>query len=195
MSDRATELFEAFVHAREAGGEPDPAVAIAAAGDQAEALAGMLVAYLATHPRAANEDEVLALAARPELAPPAAWPTLLPELRERTGTTRSQLVKRLADLLGVGGAEEQVASYVHELETGLLSPRRVRPAVVAALAAALRAPHALLEASRELVPPPPTGAAAFAREAPTASPMMTLPGTDPPSDPRVDDLFTGAADG
>ena len=195
MSDRTTELFEAFVEAREAGGAPDPAVAIAQACAEREALAGMLVAYLATHPRTVNEDEVLALATRPELAPPAPWPTLLPELRERSHTTRTQLVKRLAGLLDMGGAEDQVAGYVHELETGLLSPRRVRPAVVAALASALRAPRTLLEASRDLVPPAPSGAAAFAREAPSASPMMALPGTEPRSDPRVDDLFTGAADG
>jgi hypothetical protein len=195
MSDRATELFEAFVDAREAGGAPDPAAAIAEAGDQGEALAGMLVAYLATHPRAASEDEVLALAARSELVPPAAWPTLLPELRERTHTTRSQLVKRLAELLDARTAEQQVAGYVHELEAGLLSPRRVRPQVVAALATALRAPQALLEASRALPSPPPAGAAMFAREGALPAAMMALPSIDPDGDPRIDDLFTGGEDG
>lgn len=194
MSDRATELFEAFVRAREAGEAPDPAAAIAEAGDRGEALAGMLVAYLATHPRAASEDEVLALAGRPELTPPAAWPDLLPELRARTRTSRGQLVRRLAELLDARGAEHQVAGYVHELEAGLLSPRRVRPQVVAALATALRTPRALLEASRALPAPPPAGAATFAREGALPAAMMTLPSTDA-QDPRVDDLFTGGGDG
>ena len=195
MSDRAIELFERFVAECEAGGAPDPAAVIAGAGDEAEALSGMLVAYLATHPLAVSEDEVRELAERPELAPPAAWPTLLPELRARTHTTRSQLVERLAELLGVRGCESQVAGYVHELEVGLLSPRRVRPQVVLALATALSVPRTLLETSRTLTQPPPTQPAAFARRAPVASPMLSMPGMEPAGDPRVDDLFTGGDDG
>ena len=84
------------------------------------------------------------MAARPGARPPQPWSQLLPELRARTGTTRGELVRRLAARSGVADREPQVAGYVHELETGQLQPEAVRPAVVAALAAVLGVPAALL---------------------------------------------------
>ena len=88
MSDRAVELFTRFLEERDAGREPDPADLIAEAGDDAEALSGMLTAYLATHPATSFSDEdVLAAARRPELAPPQPWTELLPDLRARAHTT------------------------------------------------------------------------------------------------------------
>lgn len=200
MSDRAVELFQRFVDETRAGAGSDPAAYIAQAGDQGEALSAMLAAYLAAQPAAeVDEREVLALADRPELSPPRPWSQLLPELRERRGTTRSALVKRLAELLGVRGAEEQVAGYVHRLETGQHAPRLVRPAVVEALARALDAPRDLLEASRRL-PPAETASASsapvFARSAdvPTAA-VMSMLSDEAGHDARVDDLFSGGPDG
>jgi hypothetical protein len=198
MSDRAVELFERYLEQCRAGSPPDPAALIAEAGDGAEALSGMIAAYLAaTPPPAVAADQVLALAARPQLEPPRPWPQLLPELRGRRGTTRAELVRRLAQRLGVAGSEPQVAGYLHELETGLLSPRRVRPAVVAALAWALEAPPALLEGSRRLAAEPPQPAAPmFARKAKVdASISLAMLADQPAPDPRVDDLFTGGGDG
>jgi hypothetical protein len=198
MSDRAIELFQRYLEQCRDGAPPDPVPLIAEAGDQAEALAGMIAAYLAaTPPAPVAAEQVLALAARPQLEPPRPWPQLLPELRRRRGTTRAELVRRLAERLGVAGSEPQVAGYVHELETGLLSPRRVRPAVVAALAWALEAPQALLEGSRRLASEPPQPAELlFARTAKVdASMAMAMLGDEPRPDPRVDDLFTGGGDG
>jgi hypothetical protein len=198
VSDRAIELFERYLDELQAGGRPDPAAYVADAGDEAGQLSGMIATYLTTHPRTdIPADEVLELAARPELQPPRPWSQLLPELRARTGTRRDELVRRLAELLHVQGSEPQVDGYVHELETGQLSPRRVRPAVVKALATALAAPVALLLESRALEPPAPspTGTV-FARMAAAPSLDQALLSGEPPSDPRVDDLFTGAdADG
>ena len=93
------------------------------------------------------------------------------------------------------GSEPQVAGYVHELEAGLLSPARVRPAVVSALADMLAVPRSLLEASAV-----GRGAAAlggpFARSARYADDaLMSLGALEPDADPRVDDLFTGGGDG
>ena len=197
MSERAIELFEQFVAEYTAGSGPDPVELIAEAGDEGEVLAGMIAAYLATRaPAEVSEDEVRALAARAELQPPRPWTELLPELREQTHTTRSQLARRLAELLGVAGSENQVAGYVHELETGQLAPARVKPAVVAALATVFSVPRSLLESSRGLVAPPPAESPAFLREAVTdASAAMSMLADDAPADPRVDELFTGGGDG
>lgn len=198
MSDRAQELFERFVDAHAAGERPDPAHAVAEAGPDADALSAMLVAYLASHPHQPTSDEVLDMAARPELEPARPWPELLPELRERSHTTRGSLIRQLAEKLGVAQSESQVEGYVHELETGQLSPQRVRPAVVDALAAILAVPRAVLEAGRSLPEPQALSApsAVFARaaEAPSADAMSMLADEAPP-DPRVDDLFTGGPDG
>lgn len=200
MSDRVVELFERFLEERAAGARPDAAAFVHEAGAEAEALAGMITAYLATHPE--NDvvaEDVLALAARPELAPapsPAPWSELLPALRARSSTTRGQLVARLTALLGVAGAEPQVGGYVHELEVGLLSPRGVRPAVVTALAEILAVRRALLERSRLMgVSSEPIGSAAFARLAAAPDASVRMFRIEPPRDPRVDDLFTGGGDG
>lgn len=196
MSDRAIDLFERYLGELQAGGHPDPAAYVSDAGDEADQLSGMIVAYLATHPRTdVSADEVLALAARPELEPPRPWSQLLPELRARTGTRRDELVRWLAELLHVQGSEPQVDGYVHELETGQLSPRRVRPAVVQALATVLAAPISLLLESRGLEPPEssPMGTV-YARMAAAPSLDRSMLQSESSSDPRVDDLFTGGDD-
>ena len=194
----AERAFDAFVSAWERGERPDPAAAVAAADEgEREALAVMLAAYLSAHPRTdVTEAEVAARAADPASEPPRAWDELLPALRARTGTTRGALVTRLAEALGYPQARTQVEEHVHGLETGRLDPRRVRPAVVAALAAILQVPEAVLEAGRAL---PPAGevapATAFHRPAP-AAPREALAAAlaAAPEQPRiaaVDDLFTG----
>jgi hypothetical protein len=197
VSDRAQELFERFVDAQRAGEAPDPAHAIAEAGPDGEALSAMLVAYLATHPPQPTADEVLALAARPELDGPRPWPELLPELRARSHTTRTSLIHQLAEKLGVTRSESQVGGYVHELETGQLSPQRVRPAVVDALAAVLAVPRSVLEAGRSL-PEPQAFAprAVFAREAEASSAdTLSMLADEALPDPVVADLFLGGPDG
>jgi hypothetical protein len=197
MSDRALELFEQYLDQRASGRSPDAAALVHEAGDQADVLTGMIAAYAATHPADVTEDQLEQMAARPELEPPRPWPELLPALRERTHTTRAALVSRLCEALGVRGSERQVGDYVHELEAGLLSPTRVRPAVVSALAAVLGVPRALRESSRGLAAePPPLAAPTFARSAAYADDaLMSVGALEPDADPRVDDLFTGGGDG
>src|ERR1700749_2192040 len=69
VSDRAIELCERYLDELQAGGRPDPAAYVADAGDEAGQLPGMIATYLTTHPRSdIPADEVLGLAARPELA-------------------------------------------------------------------------------------------------------------------------------
>lgn len=197
MSDRALELFEQYLDQRASGQSPDAAALVHEAGDQADVLAGMIAAYAATHPADVTEDQLEQMAARLELEPPRPWLELLPALRERTHTTRAALVSRLCEALGVAGSEQQVGDYVHELEAGLLSPARVRPAVVSALAAVLDVPRALLESSRGLAAePPPSAAPTFARSAHRVEDgLMSLGALEQNADPRVDDLFTGGPGG
>ena len=197
MSDHAIELFEQYLEQRASGQHPDAAALVHEAGDQADVLAGMIAAYAATHPADVTEDQLEQMVARPELEPPRPWPELLPALRERTHTTRATLVSRLCEALGVAGSELQVSAYVHELEAGLISPARVRPAVVSALAAVLGVPRSLLESSRGLAAePPPASGLNFARSARYADDgLMSLGALEPDADPRVDDLFTGGDDG
>jgi hypothetical protein len=191
------ERFEAFASAWERGEAPDPAAAIAAApDDERPALGGMIAAYLSANPRTSVPEEVVrARAADPASEPPLAWPELIPELRRRTGTTRSALVERLAAALGHPEATEQVEEHVHGLETGGLPAARVRPTVVAALARILDVPQSLLEAGRRMAPPAqPAAMAAFLREALPTETLATpaeLPEV-PARNPEIDDLFTGA---
>jgi hypothetical protein len=192
----AEHAFDEFVAAWERGEQPDPAAAIAAAGEaDREALAAMLSAYLAANPRTdVTEAEVAARVADPRSEPPRAWPELLPALRARTGTTRGALVTRLAAALGHPEAKAQVEEHVHELETGQLAAARVRPPVVAALAKILDVPESLLELGRRIVPPPAgaTAASAFLREAPAgAPPPMMEEMSTAPRVAEIDDLFTG----
>ena len=193
------ERFDAFAAAWERGENPDPAAALAdAPEDERAALGGMIAAYLSANPRTAvPEDVVAARAADPASEPPLAWPELLPELRLRTKTTRSALVKRLAAALGYPDATEQVEEHVHGLETGALPAARVRPKVVAALARILDVPEALLDAGRRMGPAagaPPAATTAFLREAqPPAMPATADELTDAAArNPEIDDLFTGA---
>ena len=193
----AEQAFADFVAAWERGEHPDPAAAIAAAGDaDREPLAGMLAAYLAVKPRQdVTEAEVAARAADPRSEPPRAWPELLPALRARTGTTRGMLVARLAEALGHPEAEAQVDEHVHGLETGQLPAARVRPPVVAALARILDVPEALLELGRRMAPPrfEASRGVAFHRAAPAAAPppAMAEAADAAPRVAEIDDLFTG----
>jgi hypothetical protein len=189
--------FADFTAAWERGGRPDPAAAIAAAGEaDREPLAAMIAAYLAVHPRTdVSAEEVAARAADPRSEPPRAWPELLPALRARTGTTRGALVTELAAALGHPEARAQVEEHVHGLETGQLAARRVRPAVVVALARILDVPEALLELGRRIVPPAISAdaAPAFHRPAPvTMPPEPSAAAGESNRVAAIDDLFTGA---
>jgi hypothetical protein len=203
----AEHAFDEFVAAWERGEQPDPAAAIASAGEaEREPLAAMLATFLAANPVTdVSEAAVEARAADPASEPPRAWAELIPALRERTGTTRGALVTRLADLLGHPDARSQVGEYVHEIETGQLDPRGVRPRVVAALATILNVPESLLDLSRRIVPPPAGAAAGLPhyRVAPPAPAAPGAPAATPPIDieavrqalpdrnAEIDDLFTG----
>jgi hypothetical protein len=192
----AERAFEEFAAAWERGEQPDPAAAIASAGEaDREPLAAMLATYLAAKPSTVTEERVMARAAKPDSQPPVAWVELLPALRARTGTTRGNLVSRLAEMLGFPDGRAQVEEHVHDLETGQLEPGRVRPPVVAALARILQVPEAVLEMGQRAAPPDTIVLAmrpAFLREAPAAAPPPAAEASEAaPRIAEIDDLFTG----
>ena len=63
------------------------------------------------------------------------WPTVLPDLRARARVKRSDLVSRLAQTLGVGDREAQVADYYNRMEQGRLPAEGVSTRVLDALGA------------------------------------------------------------
>jgi hypothetical protein len=126
------------------------------------------------------------------------WPALLPELRDRAGLKRGELVQRLTAALGVTGREAKVEGYYHRMEQGRLTATGVSDRVLAALgellgesAEALRAAGAALSPSAGADDSP-----AFARAAladPVAAPAASsapAAAADAQRD-AVDELFTG----
>ncbi len=125
------------------------------------------------------------------------WPALLPEFRHRAGVKRTELVARLADLLGVADRETKVASYYHQMEQGLLPAHGVSGRVLAALGEIVgESVESLREAGEALSPfsGDARAAAAFTRLASAEAPSaMASPGTMAGEGEwdEVDDLFRG----
>ena len=131
-------------------------------------------------------------------------PLELVRLRNRQEITRSELVTRLAERLGVAGARERVATYYHQLERGLLPAGGVSSRVWDALAQLLETSADALRKAGASVRPTSAGgsAAAYARTAPPppeeyAGEQRADEGMASPPEPEskeaaeVDRLFTG----
>ena len=141
------ELVEEFATRFEAGDDPDPADWLKRA-DEAERqeLAALIDSYLMTAPRRAWDpaayESSLAKQAVDRVfesleGVSGTWPELLPALRNRARVKRSELVRRLAEALGVGTGEpqvEKVGLYYHRMEHGLLPAEGVSQRVIDALA-------------------------------------------------------------
>lgn len=176
----AEEMFRRYVEEHRAGGEADPVAYLreAPAGQRRE-LAALIDAYLESAPRASFDEQ--AFRGSPSEATVEAlerslggqagmWPALLPRLRDRAGLKRRELVEGLSRALGLGGREQKVGAYYHEMEQGLLPSEGVSARVLEALAGLLGASaDELRDAGRSLgagALPGPGGASVFARSAP-----------------------------
>jgi hypothetical protein len=201
-------LLADYIAEHRAGGDADPREFLARASprDRAE-LAALIDGYLARAPREQfNEDAFRGSSAertvdellRAIVGQSGLWPAVLPKLRDRAGLKRSELVERLAGLLGVSNRTEKVARYYHEMEQGLLPEQGVSQRVLEALSQIVGgSADTLREAGRALHPPhvgPAPGQPAFARRAyvgPAAAPAAAAPpGGDEELD-EVDALFLG----
>lgn len=210
-------VFDEFVRGWEAGSPPPPQELLARVpADARRELAGAIDAFLDEAPR--RPFDAAAFAASPARAVAddltealtgvsGAWPVVLPHLRTRAKLRRSELVSRLAALLGVSASEARVGAYYHEMEHGTLDPAGVSDRVLEALASLVGTTAAQLrEAAKAVAPgagpaPPAPAAGAFARTAvPDADLVASMPiGVDAPvperseTDREVDRLFRGSA--
>jgi hypothetical protein len=187
-------LFDDF-SARWARGEhPDIREYLERAGAERDALATLLDGFLAAAPVRPPSAETRATFA--ELVPGEGETPPMLGVRVRQGLRRADVVRQLVAGLGLGaGAEEKVARYYHELETGLLDPRGVSSRVWHHLATILGGEiRALMVSPYES---PPAVVAAYYRRsddvlttAEAAAPAARSPASEAAEPDEVDRLFT-----
>jgi hypothetical protein len=208
MSD-VDRLFTEYVSEHRAGGEANPRSFLARASpDDRTELAALIDGYLMRAPRQQVDPESFRGSAAERTVDDlerviggqgGLWPALLPRLRDRIGLKRSELVKQLAEALGVGNRSEKVATYYHQMEQGLLPASGVADRVLDALGQLVgESAQALREAGRAVTPPGEAAApaaAAFARHAYTEpgapSPGATAKAAAGEEWDEVDELFRG----
>jgi hypothetical protein len=76
-------------------------------------------------------------------------------LRARAELKRSQVARRLAELLGVSNREEKVAYYYHRMESGLLPPRGISARVLESLASIIGSTAEEIRQALGATPEPP----------------------------------------
>lgn len=202
-------LLAEYIEEHRSGGDADPRAYLARASPQTRSeLAALIDAFLVRAPRRPLDDQGFrgstaertvdelhrAIAGQSGL-----WPAVLPELRDRAGVKRSDLVERLAGLLGVANRTDKVARYYHEMEQGLLPSQGVSNRVLEALSQIVgESTQALRDAGRSLGAPPlgepVTGQAAFARRAAYAEAAAAPPAATSAGDEEwdeADELFQG----
>jgi hypothetical protein len=185
-------LFEEFASSWAHGETPDVRDYLERAGPDRDELAALLDGFIAAAPVQRPSAETLATFA--ELVPGEHETPPMLAMRLELRMRRSQIVRQLCSALGLKPADEpKVGTYYHELETGLLDPRRVSSRVWHALATILSPTirHRMLD---KYAPPPVVVAAYYRRSdtlpsfdavvAPAARPEASEPD-------EVDRLFTG----
>ncbi|MEW6581281.1 MAG: hypothetical protein AB1416_00785 [Actinomycetota bacterium] len=160
MADPVRALLEEYRARFLAGEEPDARDFIERAGARGPELADLLDGFLRTAPAADPTPEDVALVR----AIGEGEPSLLAQ-RTARGVRRGAIVDALMTRFGFAKASRSaVADRYHELESGLLDPRRVDPGVLDAVAAALGVARGQLSFGR----PRPPAAAAYLRVGPGA---------------------------
>ena len=184
-------LFDDYAARFARGERPDARAYLARAGEGADELARLIEVYLERAPSPAPDEESVALT--------RAWveghPPLL-ALRTRRGVTRDKVVDALMSRLGLDpGKRDKVKRYYHQLENGLLEPRRVDRSVWEVLAETLKARASELAAQR-VRPLRIDASMAYFRVSEAAAPAMAAPMASgpPPEEDEIDRLFRGASD-
>jgi hypothetical protein len=174
-------LFDEYVAAYARGERPEAAEYLRRAGAHADALAALLDGFLAAAPVPAPTAEAVELF--------EAWEqgqTPLLALRTARGVTRDSVVDATVSALSLDPAKRsKVKRYVHELEAGLLEPRRVDRSVLAAIAEAV---HAKVEDLFAWRPRPLAVADVYLRAEAPAAAALPFP-TEPEEEDEIDRLF------
>jgi hypothetical protein len=189
MADEVFRLFDEYAASFARGERPDARAYLARAGEGADELAALIDRYLESAPAPEADAEARALA--------AAWvegePPLL-ALRTQRGLKREAVVDALMGSLGLDPAKrKKVERYYHQLETGLLDPRRVSGRVFEVLGETLRASLADLRGWR---PRPMQAEEVYLRTADAATvPSPPASGKVPEERDEIDVLFLEGGDG
>jgi len=210
---RPTQLVDEFALRFEAGESPDPAEWLERVeGQQRQELEDLIDRYLMTAPRRAWDP----VAYEGSVAKQAvdrvyeslegvsgSWPELLPRLRNSAQVKRRDLVRRLAEALGVGAGEaevERVGSYYHRMEHGLLPAEGVSAQVIEAIAAIVGASAESIRRAGGGGGAAAGGGPVFARvaydmgsapELASAGAVDAARGADAAGPDEIDRLFTG----
>ena len=182
-----TELFEEWAARLARDERPDPREYIDRAGPQGEELARMMDRFLrASRPPQPAEETVDLVRAWAAGEPP------LVALRARQGVKRDAVVDAVVRTFGLPEEKRaKVKRYYHELEAGLLDPRRLKAELVDVLAQALRTRPAQLFVLRPRPPQVEPAPMFRAPEAPAAAmthSRLSLRAREPVPD-EVDRLF------
>lgn len=122
--DRLIELLEDYAARRARGERPDVGDYLARAGEGADELGRLLDAFLTAAPpaRRPTADELVAvqqIEARVSAEPP------LLARRVALGIRRAAVVDAIVEAFGLAAKREKVERRWHEVETGLIAPRRL----------------------------------------------------------------------
>jgi hypothetical protein len=187
MAEDMDALFDDYVRRFARGERPDLRDYLTRAGERADELGGLVDAFLLRVPPPEPDEAGRALA--------EAWvkgDAPLVELRARRGLRRDDVVDTLVEQLDLDRAKRaKVKRYYHELESGLLEPRRVDARVWEVLAEALRARVSDLVSWR---PRPLQFDAVYSRVDPAVSAALRSPAAmaeraEPPEPDEIDRLF------
>ncbi|MFN8161680.1 MAG: hypothetical protein U0R52_11630 [Solirubrobacterales bacterium] len=208
-------LFAEYVAEHRAGGEASPRTYLRRLeGTDRDELAALIDGYLVRSPgrdwdpagfEGSTEQQLAAGIERAFGGRSGMWPVLLPRLRERARIKRAELVRRLAEALGVGSQQEKVAAYYHQMEQGQLESKGVATRVLEALAGIVGSSAEALRSAGEPFGEgsAPSEGTVFARLAAPLSEELGRPATSegtlrasrapaPDAGPdEVDRLFTG----
>jgi hypothetical protein len=186
-----SQLFEEWAAHVAREERPDPAEYIDRAGPQGEELARMMDRFLrASRPPQPDEQTVELVRAW------AADEPLLVALRERQGVKRESVVDAVMRAFRLPEEKRaKVTRYYHELEAGLLDPRRLKQELLDVIGEALRTRPVRLFLLRPRplhVEPSPMFRAPAAPAA--AMDSMVMARAEPPASDEVDRLFGVSAE-
>jgi hypothetical protein len=174
------QLLRDYIREHRAGGDADPLAYLERVeGTDRRELEVLIDEYLVRAPRQRFDPEDYERSRAPALVSQierafegesGTWPALLPRLRMSARLKRKELVKRLAEALGVPDRVDKVERYYNAMEHGTLPAPGVSDRVLAALGAIVgESGESLRAAGRALSPGAPPAApasAVFARRAP-----------------------------